>query len=1388
MKINRFIKALFLSSILTLSSCSFFNGFSGNSFTVTWKNDDGTVLEVDENVKKGEMPSYDSEKPTKDEDERASYTFKGWSPELAPVTKDITYTAAYDSNPFYYIYFSLDGGTSPSYVPSVKVHEFTLSVFFYDVYKEDYRFRGWMLNNERVITENGELLKEIVMDSDLTFKACFMQDLAVDFVVKDAEMSLGVEEISEDGSYNYYETINLHIALKEGYEFVGWYVNNELISSNEDDTYTLGNFDIEIEARIKYRAYEVEAKSYNTSLGVVNIDDSYAGHSRETKDVEYKSEVTLHAVKMQTYAFLGWFDSDNKLISSEEDYTFVMPNHNVSLTAKWDLFMVSYHLNGGTNSENNPTSISSGDVISLEDATMEDYEFTGWEVNGEKVTSLDGSNLENITLEATFTPIKYQINYHLYGGTNNVDNPEKYSIEDNTITFKDPSHNDMYFAGWYLDEDFTQPVTSINPYEEKKDIDIYAKWVVSFDEFISNLRFTIENDEARVVGIYDKSVQEIRVPSILTTPTRDCPVVGISSGVFSCCSNLVKISLPFVGDAYHSSISEEQYPLGYIFGQEEYEGSSLVYQIQRKYYNDYELENYYIPTSLKEVNVTNSSYLPLGSFSNLKTLTSITINKGLEVIGEKAFYRCSISEITLPHSLSIISIAAFEEVGPIKTLEIFENITEIRESAFLASGIETFIFANANKLTSIGGSNTYACGIGKSAQIYIHINTDKWLSLLGKDADIYTFNAEYHLFLDGSNSAASSLTIPSEITELPDAAFKACPDLTSIDLNNVQVIGKYAFACCYNLASINLDNNITHIKSNAFAGCNSLVSITLANTLLDIEMQAFSGCSNLQSVTFEETPSITHIGESAFSGCSKLTLFTIPASIKKLDSNVFAGDENISELVIPEGVEYSDSIFGAMRLKKITVPTYVSSIWDNIGALEEITFTSKTSLPNGAFRGAEKLKKVTFLAGCDNIGEGAFEGCTALETITIPEGVSKIEKNTFLNCSNLTSISFSDTVKEIDSTAFTGCSSLAFNEDNNGIYLPSNGNAHFVFMGVIDNSVSSLTINTSTRIVVKGAIKDCANLENLVTPFVGSSRHTEEDDNQYPLGYMFDCSINYVNVNQMYYGENHQLTFKTFNIPKGLKEIFVNDSPLVSYGAFYNCTRLEKVSFTCVRTLGGSVFYNCQNLKTVNMSEHLENIGSSVFYNCTSLRKIDIPKSVTTLGDWCFYNCQYLYEVNFKSGTQITDLGNNTFANCNENIDINFYGASNVWHNIKNKKSLIGNVHYFDSEGNEVYSINIDEVGDYEYARWTSLYEVTVSEGVTSIGYLAFEGCMNLSSLTIPSSVTSIENYAFLGCISLVNIYYSGTMEQWSQVKLGFDWNYDGTIVSIACSDGVIYF
>lgn len=69
------------------------NGENRLTYTITWKNYDGTILSV-EQYHKGETPFYGGETPTKVEEEHI-YVFVGWDKEISEVNDNVTYTASF---------------------------------------------------------------------------------------------------------------------------------------------------------------------------------------------------------------------------------------------------------------------------------------------------------------------------------------------------------------------------------------------------------------------------------------------------------------------------------------------------------------------------------------------------------------------------------------------------------------------------------------------------------------------------------------------------------------------------------------------------------------------------------------------------------------------------------------------------------------------------------------------------------------------------------------------------------------------------------------------------------------------------------------------------------------------------------------------------------------------------------------------------------------------------------------------------------------------------------------------------------------------------------------------------------------------------------------------
>ncbi len=92
-------------------------------YTVTWKNEDGSVLKVDKRVLYGALPQYTGPAPTKKSNEIYDYMFMGWSPAVKRVTCNATYTASFTGIKKKYTVTWIDTGV---YNPSVQRYETVL--------------------------------------------------------------------------------------------------------------------------------------------------------------------------------------------------------------------------------------------------------------------------------------------------------------------------------------------------------------------------------------------------------------------------------------------------------------------------------------------------------------------------------------------------------------------------------------------------------------------------------------------------------------------------------------------------------------------------------------------------------------------------------------------------------------------------------------------------------------------------------------------------------------------------------------------------------------------------------------------------------------------------------------------------------------------------------------------------------------------------------------------------------------------------------------------------------------------------------------------------------------------------------------------------------------
>ena len=142
--------------------------------------------------------------------------------------------------------------------------------------------------------------------------------------------------------------------------------------------------------------------------------------------------------------------------------------------------------------------------------------------------------------------------------------------------------------------------------------------------------------------------------------------------------------------------------------------------------------------------------------------------------------------------------------------------------------------------------------------------------------------------IEAYRNRITTVTIPSSVTAIANAAFRNCTSLTDITIPaGVTSIGNYVFDGCTALTSVTLHDGITNLGTYAFHNCSSLTSVTLPAGLTTIPEGLFQGCSSLTGVEFPA--GVTTIGSYAFNGCSNIYNLEVPASVTTVGAQAFSG-------------------------------------------------------------------------------------------------------------------------------------------------------------------------------------------------------------------------------------------------------------------------------------------------------------------------------------------------------------------------------------------------------------------------------------------------------------------------------------------------------------------
>ena len=373
-----------------------------------------------------------------------------------------------------------------------------------------------------------------------------------------------------------------------------------------------------------------------------------------------------------------------------------------------------------------------------------------------------------------------------------------------------------------------------------------------------------------------------------------------------------------------------------------------------------------------------------------------------------------------------------------------------------------------------------------------------------------------------------------------------------------------------------------------------------------------------------------------------------------------------------------------------------------------------TSIGSYAFYSLRNLSAVTIPGTVSSIGSYAFSRCIRLGAVALPEGVTTIINSTFSGCSSLTTVSLPASLTTLGTDTFSDCSALssvsvtagnsAFSSQNGVLF---NADKTTLILYPLGKADASYKIPDGVTSVGQGAFAFCEKLLSISIP--GTVTDIGQDA-------FYSTGIKSVTlpVSLRTIGRSafQCSALQSVVIPEGVTSlgdgVFAGCPDLRSAtipgtvsaipASCFSDSGLESVDLPgSIKTIGAYAFTHCDRLQTVRLPGGLESIGNYAFNNCPGLTAVSIPDTVKDIGAGAFSTCDSLSSVKLPAGLLV--LNDYTFDNCPQLRSIA----------LPSTLTLIGAQAFSD----------------------TGLEEVTLPEGVCSVGYAAFGRCASLKSLTV---------------------------------------------------------
>ena len=706
------------------------------------------------------------------------------------------------------------------------------------------------------------------------------------------------------------------------------------------------------------------------------------------------------------------------------------------------------------------------------------------------------------------------------------------------------------------------------------------------------------------------------------------------------------------------------------------------------------------------------------------SIVNVVIKDGVTSIGTYAFIECSnLKSVSIPASVTSIGDGAFEECWSLD--EVHYSGTTENWSAITVGDNNGRL-----KLVDVVCSNGTIIAPDYCGEDVTWTLENGVLTISGTGEMDNYYDGNGIPWYDDAESIVK-VVVEDGVTSIGESAFLGCKNLKSVELpSSIESINYGAFSGCSSLSEINYGGTAKEYKQIFIGSYNGALGsatvhcedgdITYATWKLENGTLTISGTGDMFDYGWFGTP--------WHSEAESIEKVVVEDGVTSIAAAAFVECKNVQSVTIPQSVVYIglDAIGCCSALKDIYYDGTVAQ-WDDITVLDfSLTNRSVTvhcnddSVLTSSYCG-DNVKwtldengtlTITGTGDMYSYEEGRYtpwyDQSESVTSIVIEEGVTSIGVYAFLGCANAKSVSIPNTVTAIEREAFFGCKSLKEVVLPEGVKTVSN--MTFVWCDSLESvTVPSTLESFGGANIYRGVFYKCQNLKN-ITVSDNNAVYSSDD------GVVFSKDKSEI----VLYPEGREAA--EYQIPSGVT--------FISYHAFMGCNRLQSVT----------------------VPDSVTEIGQNAFYDSTSLESITIPDSVRSIGDSAFYNCSALKDVYYggfnlqwKDIYQDDDLDNATihFRDPMELQASGTCGDDLKWKLEKCVLTIYGTGDMYDYE-----SLDPQPWAKYEEA----IVNVVIEDGVTSIGWYAFNECSKLESISIPDSVTRIEGYAFRECINLNNI------------------------------------